>query len=780
MRVDSDLHGAAAAARRPDGFGRKLRRLASAYYFSEEWRSAWAITAAVVVLTLFQIAVQVRLNICNRDFFDALEKRDHARFLWQMGLLSLLALAGIAAAVLQLHARQTLQVWWREWQVRRLQRRLLTEACHYRLQHLQGAADNPDQRISENTRWATALAVELALGVLHSVLLLVSFVGILWTISGALPVAVAGAELEIPGYMVFAAVLYAAVGTAATWAVGRPMKAINARRNEAESDHRFALVRLRENSEGVALIRGEADEERGLRRAFGRVSAIMQDLNRVERRLTVLTSAYGMVTHVFPIMVASPRYFAGVISLGVLMQVGSAFYEVTRALTWFMLNHPRVADWVSHVERVVELEDSLDAAARFARRGAIAVEEGPGTDGAEVVSLQGLGVAAPDGRVLVRRADAVIRPGERVLIQGESGTGKSTLFRALAGAWPWGSGRIRVPGRGAAMFMPQRPYLPLGTLGAALAYPAPPAAFSEAAMGDALARCGLARLAVRLDEEARWDRTLSLGEQQRLAFARVLLHRPRWIFLDEATAALDEANQDAMMRLLREELPNSAVVSIGHRPGLHRYHDRVLTLRASPGGAVLAEPNAPPNDAAAAAAVAAAWPSSRRLGVSAHGRRLRRPRPSDLGHKTSDAARRRPSAATAQHHEHSGDRLTPFPPQGNGALRHDLEAGFGGEDRRVALVVPVPHGSAQRERGAAALAGFEREGRQAARPQSRSDARQGGTQIAEVVEHVGGGDQLERVRVRGQPLEQVGQVQRGVDAPPARLHEHPRREVEAF
>ena len=572
------------------GFGRKLWRLASAYYSSEEWRSAWAITAAVVGLTLLQIALQVRLNICNRDFFDALENRDKAEFFGQMGLFAALVLGGIVAAVLQLHARQTLQVWWRDWLVRSLQGRLLADSCHYRLQFLEGAADNPDQRIGENTRWATATAVELAIGLLHSALLLVSFVGILWTLSGSLPVVLAGHQTEIPGYMVLVAVLYAAGGTWATWAIGRPMTAINERRNEAESDHRFALVRLRENSEGVALIRGEADEERGLARAFGRVTGVMKDLNRAERHLTALSSAYGMVTHLFPILVASPRYFAGAITLGVLMQVGSAFYEVTRALNWFMVNYPRLADWVSQVNRVVELENSLDAAARLAERGTISVEAGPAGDGAEAVSLQGLSVRTPNGTVLVRRADAVIRAGERVLIQGESGTGKSTLFRAMAGAWPWGAGRIRLPERGAVMFMPQRPYLPLGTLGAALAYPLQPAAFPEEAMAAALARCGLDRFAERLGETARWDRTLSLGEQQRLAFARVLLHRPRWVFMDEATAALDEANQDAMMRLLQEELPGSAVVSIGHRPGLDRYHDRVLTLRASPGGAVLSSP----------------------------------------------------------------------------------------------------------------------------------------------------------------------------------------------
>lgn len=684
-----------------DGFARKLWRLTAAYYSSDEWRSAWAITAAVVGLTLLQIVLQVALNICNRDFFNALENRDRAEFVWQMALFVALAVAGIVAAVLQLHARQTLQVWWREWQVRRLQRLMLADSCHYRLQFLEGGADNPDQRISENTRWATSLAVELAIGLVHSVLLLASFVGILWTVSGALPVVLAGHDMEIPGYMVLAALLYAAAGTWATWALGRPMTAINALRNEAESDHRFALVRVRENSEGVAPIRGEADEERGLRRAFGRVSAVMVDLNRVERRLTALSSAYATMTHVFPLLVVSPRYFAGAITLGVLMQVGSAFYEVTRALTWFMTNYPRVADWVSHVDRVIELEDSLRDAARLGNRHAAILEEGPSADGTEVIRLEGVGVAAPDGRTLVRRADAVILAGERVLIQGESGTGKSTLFRALAGAWPWATGRIRMPGRGAAMFLPQRPYLPLGSLAAALAYPAAAGAFADDAMADALARCGLAPLAAWLGDEARWDRILSLGEQQRLAFARVLLHRPRWIFMDEATAALDEANQDAMMALLRDELPASAVVSIGHRPGLDRYHERILTLHPGPGGAVLSETRTAPSDAPA--------PIPARRLPALPAARLPRPRHGHVRAGFEPAAARRTSVPAAQHQEHALDRRAAFHPQGGLALRHDLET-LAGEGGRMAAVVPITHGRAQRE-GNAAAAEFEREGR---------------------------------------------------------------------
>jgi putative ATP-binding cassette transporter len=301
-----------------------------------------------------------------------------------------------------------------------------------------------------------------------------------------------------------------------------------------------------------------------------------------------------MVTHVFPILVASPGYFAGAITLGVLMQIASAFGEVTRALTWFMANYPRLADWASHVERTVELEDSLEAAARAGDAGGrIEIEEGPLPDGREVLRLGGLSIATPDGTVLIRGAEAEIRPGERVLIAGESGTGKSTLFRAIAGAWSWGSGRIRTPDRSGMMFMPQRPYLPLGTLRAALAYPAAADAFPEAALRVALERCGLPHLAPRLEEAERWDRILSLGEQQRLAFARLLLHRPRWVLMDEATAALDEANQDAMMRLFREELAGSALVSIGHRPGLDAHHDRRLTLLPAEGGARLRAAGSP-------------------------------------------------------------------------------------------------------------------------------------------------------------------------------------------
>ncbi len=584
--ADSTEAQADAAPRQ--GFFRRFWRLARGYYASPQDRKrAWLLTIGVIVLTLAQILVQVRFNLWNRDFFNALENRDRAAFFGQMWMFGALIVAAMVTAVAQLWVRQALMLDWRRWLVHRLQGRWLEGGRHYQLNFMPDAADNPDQRISENTRWATAMAVDLLVGLLGSILTLASFLGILWTLSGPLHVAFGANEFEIPGYMVWAALIYAVIGSVLTWFIGGPMVDINIRRNEAESNHRFALIRMRESSEGIALIRGEADEERGLKRAFGQVVNVMKDLYGSERRLMWLTSAYGMAAGVVPILVASPRYFAGAITLGVLMQITQAFLEVTRSLNWFVDKFPILADWRSHVERVAALEDTFDEAEAMEAEQRIVVKEGPDEQGREILAFRDLQIGHADGNVVIQEANAEIKAGEKVLIVGESGTGKSTLFRAIAGLWPWGAGEIRIPPRDRMMFMPQRPYIPLGSLRAALAYPAAPKKFADAALAAALERCGLPHLAPRLEEEDRWDRVLSLGEQQRLAFARLLLHRPRWVFLDEATAALDEENQDVMMNLFREELAESALVSIGHRPGLDAYHDRTLHLSRAPDGARL-------------------------------------------------------------------------------------------------------------------------------------------------------------------------------------------------
>ncbi|NMJ43517.1 ABC transporter ATP-binding protein/permease [Roseomonas sp. JC162] len=541
----------------------------------------------VVLLTLVQVGIQIRFNTWNRDFFNALEHRDAAAFRTQMLVFLALAAASMAAAVYQLYLKQLLQLGWREWLTERLTGAWMREARHYQLEAGAAEADNPDQRIAEDARVATELAIEFSVGLLISVSTLIAFVGILWSLSGPLAFTLAGHAVEVPGYMVWAAVLYAALGSAATWLVGRPMVGINVRRTTAEADYRFGLTRARESGESIALIRGEPDERRGLGLLFGRVRDAMHALMRSQRNLMWLTSAYGTLAMVFPTVVAAPAYFAGAMSLGVLMQVGAAFGQVQAALNWFVDSFPRIAEWRGAVSRLVAFQDALDdldAVAADPAQPTITIEEAQeGAD--ESLVLDALEIAFADGTTVIAGASAVVAPGERVLIKGESGTGKSTLFRAIGGLWPWGGGRIVTPPRAAMAFLPQRPYLPLGTLAGVLCYPRPVDEFEPTQLQEALGQVGLDALAERLDEEERWDRVLSLGEQQRLAFARLLLHRPRWIFMDEATSALDEANQDAMMNLIVEALPEAAMISIGHRPGLEAFHSRSLTLVKSAEGA---------------------------------------------------------------------------------------------------------------------------------------------------------------------------------------------------
>ncbi|WP_188967127.1 ABC transporter ATP-binding protein/permease [Neoroseomonas lacus] len=541
----------------------------------------------VVALTIAQVIVQMRFNTWNRDFFNALDKRDSGAFRQQIMVFLMLAAASMAAAVYQLYLKQLLQLGWREWLTRRFSEGWLHDGRQYQLEAGAAEADNPDQRIAEDVRVATELAIEFTVGLLISASMLVAFVGILWSLSGPLDIVLAGYNVHVAGYMVWAAVLYACIGSGLTWLVGRPMVGLNVRRTTAEADFRFGLTRAREGGESIALIRGEADERRGLTLLFGEVRDAVRNLMRSQRNLMWLTSAYGTLAMIFPTVVAAPAYFAGAMTLGGLMQVGAAFGQVQAALNWFVDSFPRIAEWRSAVSRLVAFQDALDdleAVATDPTQPTIVMEE-LAADAPHRLELDALEIAFIDGTTVIADAFAVIEPGERVLIKGESGTGKSTLFRAIGGLWPWGGGRIVTPPRTDMAFLPQRPYLPLGTLAGTLCYPASPDDFEPQAKVDALTQVGLGHLTERLAEDQRWDRVLSLGEQQRLAFARLLLQKPAWIFLDEATAALDEPNQDAMMTLLTEALPNSAIVSIGHRPGLEAFHTRTLTLEKREGGA---------------------------------------------------------------------------------------------------------------------------------------------------------------------------------------------------
>jgi putative ATP-binding cassette transporter len=558
-------------------------RLAKGWAKAEPWLVAILVLAALG-LTGAQIAIDWGFALWNRAAFDALDARDGEVFGTQALVFAGLIGGMMLVSVGRLWARQIIAFRWRRWLVLRLQGAMLEGGCHHRLAGDAAGTDNPDQRIGENARWATAIAVDLVLGLLYAVVLLVSFTGMLWHLSAGffLPVP-GGGTLSVPGGMLWAALLYAGACAALTWRLGRALPRIHMARNAAEADHRFALIRLRENSEAIALIGGEADERRGLAASYGRLEATMLRMFRSERDLMWLGCCYMAVANVLPLVLGAPMFFAGAITLGMLMQMAHAFMEVTRALTWLTENWPRLADWRCHVARVVELERALEAPSEAP--GALRREEG-----AAALELRGIALCTPCGRALLRAPEVTVAPGERVLIRGESGSGKSSLFRAIAGLWSWGEGEIRIPHRAESMFLPQRPYLPLGTLTAALCYPATPDAFPHDALHGVLIRCNLPHLADRLGEPARWDRVLSLGEQQRLAFARLLLHRPRWVFMDEATSALDEANQAAMFHLLAEELPGAAVLSIGHRPGLDRHHDRELVVVPGPTGSRLVAP----------------------------------------------------------------------------------------------------------------------------------------------------------------------------------------------
>ncbi|HZH45102.1 MAG TPA: ABC transporter ATP-binding protein/permease [Roseococcus sp.] len=575
--------------------GRVDRPMSVFWQLTKTWLRApdrgnarWLVLA-LVVLTVGQVLVQMRFNLWNRDFFNALENRDGAAFRWQIVIFLGLAASAMAVAVYQLYTKQLIQLAWREWLTRHMLEAWLKDGRQYQLEMAGEGADNPDQRIAEDIRVSVDLAVDFVGGLLTSSMMLVAFIGILWTISGPLHLGFMGVDATIPGYMVWAALLYAVIGTTLTLLVGRPMVANNIARTTAEADFRFGLTRARESGEGIALIRGEEDERRGLNKLFGNVRGALRKLMSSQRNLMWLTSAYGTLAMIFPTVVASPAYFAGAITLGGLMQIGAAFGQVQGALSWLVDSYPRIAEWRSAVTRMVtfrEVVEELDALVSDPTQPTIAVSEGT----ADSLVFRNLEVAFANGTTVINGANAEIKAGERVLIQGESGTGKSTLFRAIGGLWPWGAGEISTPPRESMMFMPQRPYLPLGTLKGALSYPADPNTYSDEDCAAALIRVGLTQLPPRLDEEERWDRVLSLGEQQRLAFARLFLHKPAWIFMDEATAALDEKNQDAMMQLVLDELPESALVSIGHRPGLEAFHTRTLQLQRAEGGARLSKP----------------------------------------------------------------------------------------------------------------------------------------------------------------------------------------------
>jgi putative ATP-binding cassette transporter len=556
-------------------------RLALPYFRSEDRMAGRALLAAVIAIELSIVAITVLINQWNNRFYNALQDRNWDAFVSELLFFCVLATAYIFLAVYQLYLNQWLQIRWRQWMTKTFLVDWLGGSNHYRMQLLGDAADNPDQRIAEDIQMFVERTLSISIGLLGAVVTLGSFVVILWTLSAGAPLRLFGSTWNIPGYLVWAALIYAVIGTGFTHLIGWRLVDLNFRQQRFEADFRFNLVRVRENSEQIALLDGERAETDRLADRFGRVVANWLLIMSRTKKLTFFTSGYSQASVVFPFVVVSPAYFAGSIQLGGLMQTASAFNSVQNSLSFFINVYRSLAEWRAVIAR-------LDGFALAVKAGSAAAHTPPvvkvqAIEKFSSIELDDLAVHLPTGAPLVAADDIVVRAGERVLFTGPSGSGKSTLFRAIAGIWPFGSGRIVVPKDARLMMLPQRPYFPVGTLAAAVSYPAQPGTFDREQLAEAIGAVGLPALVPRLDEEAHWNRMLSLGEQQRLGIARAILQAPDYLFLDEATASLDEPSEASLYRLLQERVPATTIVSIGHRSTLLAFHRRRLTLEREGG-----------------------------------------------------------------------------------------------------------------------------------------------------------------------------------------------------
>ena len=568
-------------------FGHDVWALVQGYWGSEERWAAWALVTAIIGLDLGYVYINVLLNQANGTVFNALQQYDTTSFYHAFGAILVWVLILLTAVLLRVFLLQTLQLRWRRWLTAHYLTHWLADRRFYRLR-FSGRIDNPDQRIAEDIRLFIDYTLSLGLGLLATLEMLASFSVLLWHLAGSLTLPIGGIALTIPGYMFWVAVLYAGVGSGLAHLVGHPLIRLTNRQRSVEADFRFSLVRLREEAEGIALYGGEA-QERGI--ALGRFQALYDNVKRLILRngqYLMFQTFVGQFANFFPLLVAAPRYFSGALALGTLTQLTHAFWQVNASLSWFITNYPTFAEWRATVDRLTEFDREM---------GREAQGEGAGvpreTTAQDTIDFQEVGVALPDGTPLLTPVTLRLHPHETVLLKGPSGCGKSTLFRVLAGLWPFATGRIHLPADVQTLFLPQRPYMPIGTLREALWFPAPPVFDGDAEARAALGAVGLAALGQRLDETAHWTHVLSPGEQQRLAIARALLLKPDWLFLDEATSALDEDHEAVLYGRLADALGHTTLISIGHRRSLEAYHTRVITVNREPGqpGVLRAEPS---------------------------------------------------------------------------------------------------------------------------------------------------------------------------------------------
>jgi putative ATP-binding cassette transporter len=571
------------------GFAGKLWLLTRPYWYAQERQrislfgfglsvKEYVIARTLLVtsigLSVLIVYISKLINSWNARFFNALQERNADAFWSELGTWTVLVALFIIAVVYRTWITQLLTIRWRRWLSQVYFRDWLADRTYYHMELTRRGVGNPEQRIEQDCNSFATQTLNIALGLLLQLMTLVTFAAVLWQLSGGFVVPLFGG-INVPGYMMWAAVAYAVAGSWATYVIGRPLVRINFALERYNADFRYRMVRIRENAESIAFYHGEPVEARRLNGAFTRIFATWWAYMRYNKRLTWLTSFYGQAAVIFPYIVAAPQYFAGQIGLGTMTQTADAFGQVQGSLSWFVDSYTQLAAWKATVDRLTTFGQAMVSAKQADLQSAIEIRPQSKPE----LQLDGLDLDLPDGRPLLRNVSLAVRSGEAVVLRGPSGSGKTTLFRALAGLWPFGRGRISMPPAGArTLFLSQRPYLPIGTLKDAICYPDASDPVPERECREALEACGLWQLSARLNETANWSLVLSGGEKQRLAFARALIYRPDWLFLDEATAALDEAAERHMYQLLRQHLPSATVVSIAHRPAVVAFHDRQISV----------------------------------------------------------------------------------------------------------------------------------------------------------------------------------------------------------
>jgi vitamin B12/bleomycin/antimicrobial peptide transport system ATP-binding/permease protein len=550
-------------------------------------RMAWPLSIGLLILIVGNVGLQYGINVWNRAIFDGIEKRDAASVYSLTAIFFPLAIGSVLLGVAQVYARMGIQRRWRAWLTNAVLTRWLANGRYYQLNLVAGDHKNPEYRIAEDLRIATDSPVDFIAGVSSAFLAATTFIVVLWTIGGALTVTLGGKQITIPGFLVVAAVLYAAIASGAITMIGRRFVQISENKNQAEADLRYTLTRVRENGESIALLGGEEEERGGIDRNFGNVLRQWARLAGQHMRTTLVSQGSSLIAPVVPILLCAPKFLDGSMSLGQVMQAASAFTIVQAAFGWLVDNYPRLADWNACARRIASLMMSLDGLERAEQgEGFGRIKRGE-TQGEAMLELKELSVTLGDGTAVVDETEVVIEPGERLLVAGESGSGKSTLVRAIAGLWPWGDGAVNLHPDRRLFMLPQKPYVPSGTLRRAVAYPGAEDDWRDGQICEALHKVGLDHLKEKIAEEGPWDQTLSGGEKQRLAFARLLLHNPDIIVLDEATSALDEKGQDKMMEMVAKELPKATIVSVAHRAELEAFHSRKIVLERRKRGAKL-------------------------------------------------------------------------------------------------------------------------------------------------------------------------------------------------